>query len=110
LTLNFHFISFSPFGIPFRIDTEVGGQPLSMHFVQGLGVQQIRLKDQELALARLLNMSGKSFTAQGSVMIDMNLILKNNLINTFSLKVLSKDLQAPSQSIEVQQIPISIPA
>jgi hypothetical protein len=103
--LNYHFISFSPFGLPFRLDSEIAGQPVSLYYVQGIGKQMIRLKDQKLVLNRLQPLLGGSFKLAGSVTVDLNLLMEGNLINKLSLKAQSKDLQIPSQSIESFTLP-----
>ena len=103
--LNYHFISFSPFGLPFRLDTEIAGQPLSLYYVQGLGKQMIRLKDQKLGLNRLQPLIGGNFKLAGSVTVDLNLLMQNNQIKKLSLKAQSKDLQIPGQNIQNIDVP-----
>ena len=103
--LNFHLINFSPVGIPFRLDTEVEGQPLSLYFVQGLGKQLIRLKDQKLSLSKLQPVLGKGFKLAGNVTVDLSLLLENKAIRDMSLKAASKNLEIPSQSLQGFTIP-----
>lgn len=101
LTINFQFISFAPFGIPFRIDTEMNGQPLSVYFVQGFGKRLVRLKDQSLVLARLQPLMGGKFKLAGNMIVDMSALLTdNNAIQELSFKAQSKDFQLPPQTIE----------
>jgi hypothetical protein len=101
LTINFQFISFAPIGIPFRIDTEMNGQPLSVYFVQGIGKKLIRLKDQSLVLSRLQPLMGGKFKLSGNLALDMSaLIGSNNVLQELSFKAQSKDFQLPPQSIE----------
>jgi type II secretion system protein N len=103
--LNYHFISFSPLGLPFRLDTEISGQPVSLYYVQGIGKQMIRLKDQKLVLNRLQPLLGGSFKLAGAVTVDLNLLMVANQINKLSFKAQSKDLQIPSQSIQSFTLP-----
>jgi hypothetical protein len=101
ITLNYNLINFSPIGLPFRIDTEFSGQPLSIYFVQGFfGQQMIRLKDQTLVLSRLQSLLGNDFKIAGSVTVDLNLLLEDRLVKNLNLKAASKDFQIPSQSIQ----------
>ncbi len=101
LTINFNFINFSPLGIPFRIDTEMNGQPLSLYFVQGFGERMLRLKDQSISLPRLEPLFGGNFKLAGNLTVDLNLLLNNeNKIQSLNLKAQSKDLQIPSQNIQ----------
>lgn len=101
VTINFQFISFAPFGIPFRIDTDLNGQPLSVYFVQGFGKRLIRLKDQTLVLARLQPLMGGKFKLTGNMTVDMSaLVTNNNALQELSFKAQSKDFQLPPQSIE----------
>lgn len=100
VTLNYNLINFSPFGLPFRLDTEFSGQPISVYFVQGIGSQMIRLKDQTLVLSRFQSLLGNDFKFAGAVTLDMSLLMKDNKLSELSFKAASKDLQIPSQSIQ----------
>lgn len=100
LTLNYHLISFAPFGLPFRIDTELGGQPISLYYVLGINQQLIRLKDQSLNLARLQPLLGEKVKLGGNVIIDLNLGMSKDVMTSLSFKAQSKDLQIPPQSIQ----------
>lgn len=100
VTLNYNLINFSPFGLPFRLDTEFSGQPISVYFVQGIGSQMIRLKDQNLVLSRFQSLLGNDFKFAGAVTVDMSLLMKDNRLAELSFKAASKDLQIPSQSIQ----------
>jgi hypothetical protein len=104
VNLNWHVISFSPFGTPLRLDTELAGQPLSLYYVVGFGQQTVRLKDQKLDLGRLEQFMGK-FRMGGSVIVDMNLLMANKQIKDLSLKSVSHDFVIPSQSIEGLSLP-----
>ncbi len=107
VTINFHFISFAPFGIPFRIDTETNGQPLSLYFVQGFGQRMVRLKDQSIVLARLAPLMGGKFKLSGNITVDMSALMTNaNSLKSLELKAQSKDLQIPPQSIEGFTTPV----
>ena len=101
LTVNFNFINFSPLGIPFRVDTEMNGQPLSLYLVQGFGQRMLRLKDQSISLPRLETLMGGNIKLAGNLVVDLNLLLNNdNKIQSLNLKAQSKDLQIPSQNIQ----------
>lgn len=100
VTLNYQLINFAPFGLPFRLDTELNGQPLTVYFVQGIGQRMIRLKDQTISLTRLQPLLGGNFKLAGNVTVDLNLTVSNNLLKGLSLIAESKDLQIPSQSIQ----------
>lgn len=100
VTVNFQLISFSPIGIPFKIETEMNSQPLTLYFVQGFGQRMIRMKDQTISMARLQPLLGE-FKMGGNVTVDMSaLVSNNNQIKTLSLKAESKDFQIPSQSLQ----------
>lgn len=100
VTVNFHLISFSPIGIPFKIDTEMNAQPLSLYFVQGFGQRMIRMKDQTINLSRLQPVMG-DFKIGGNVTVDLAVLMaNNNTIKTLSLKAESKDFQIPSQNLQ----------
>jgi hypothetical protein len=98
--LNYHLISFAPFGLPFRIDTELGGQPISLYYVLGINQQLIRLKDQTLNLARLQPLLGEKVKLGGNMIVDLNLAMSKDLMTSLSLKAQSKDLQIPPQNIQ----------
>jgi len=100
LTLNYNIINFSPFGLPFRVDTSFGGQPISLYYVLGINSQMIRLKDQTLDLAKLQPLLGEDVKLAGKVTVDLNLSLSKNLMNNLELKAQSKDLQIPPQNIQ----------
>jgi hypothetical protein len=100
VNLNFHFISFSPVGIPFKIETEINAQPLSLYFVQGFGERMFRLKDQKISFSRLQSLMGQ-LKVGGNATVDMSLLLaNNNTIKTLALKAESKDFQIPSQNLQ----------
>lgn len=100
VTLNWHLINFAPFGLPFRLDTELEGQPLSIYFVQGLNQQMIRLKDQSLNLGRLRSLLGDNVKISGDVTVDLSAMMSNRAISDLSLKAQSKNLQVPSQNLQ----------
>jgi hypothetical protein len=101
LNLNFHFISFAPFGIPFKLETEVNSQPLTLYFVQGFGKRLVRIKDQSIALSRIQPLLGAKLKMSGTVLLDFSaLIDNNNTLKELSIKGRSTDFQLPSQSIE----------
>jgi hypothetical protein len=107
LTIHFRLISFSPLGIPFRIDTEMNGQPLSVYFVQGFGKRLIRLKDQSLVLNRLQPLLGAKLKMAGNLTVDLSALLgSDNSLQELTLKAQSKDFQLPSQSVEDFTIPV----
>lgn len=105
VNINFHFISFSPMGVPFKIDLELNGQPLSVYLVQGFGQRMIRIKDQSIVLTRLQPLMGKMKVA-GNLMLDLNLLVDNqNNIKELVFKTKAKDFQIPSQNIEDFTVP-----
>jgi type II secretion system protein N len=100
VTLNFHLINFAPFGLPFRLDTDLGSQPISMYYVVGFNQHLIRLKDQQLNLSRLQPYLGNLKLA-GSVQADVNLSVDGNRnLNHLSIKAKSRNLQIPSQNLQ----------
>lgn len=100
LTINYNIINFAPFGLPFKVETEFGGQPISLYFVQGFGSQMIRMKDQVLDLARLQPLMGEKFKISGKVTVDFNAGMANNALTSLAVKAQSKDLVVPPQNIE----------
>lgn len=105
VSLNYQLINFSPLGLPFRLDTEISGQPLSVYYVQGFGEQLIRLKDQKLVLSRLESILGKNLKLSGSVVVDMSLSLTDQSVKSMTLKAISKDFQIPAQRLMDFPIP-----
>lgn len=104
VNINYHLINFSPIGLPFRIDTEISGQPLSIYFVQGIGEQLIRLKDQQIVLTRLQELLG-DFKMTGSLTVDLGLSMAGSEIKSLELKAASKDFSVPAQNISAFGIP-----
>lgn len=101
LKINFHFISFAPFGLPFRIDTEMYGQPVSLYYVQGISERMVRMKDQNLNFTKLQPVFGDAVKLTGSMTVDFSALLgNNNTLKDLSLKAQSKDFVLPPQSIE----------
>lgn len=100
LTINFNIISFAPFGLPFRIDTEFAGQAISLYYVAGLNQQMIRLKDQNLNLVRLQPLLGENYKLSGNMIVDLSLGMSQNMISSLALKAQSKDFQIPPQSVQ----------
>lgn len=100
LTINWTLINFAPFGIPFRIETDVAGQPLTVYFVQGFGEQMVRIKDQTINLANLQPIIGDSVKLSGKVTVDLNVTRAGNTIKSLGLKAQSKNLQIPPQNLQ----------
>jgi hypothetical protein len=100
LTLNYQLINFAPFGLPFKVETELGGQHLSIYYVVGFGQQFLRLKDQSINLVRIQPLLGNDFKLGGTVIVDMGLGLSKGQMSSLSLKAQSKDLQIPPQNIQ----------
>jgi hypothetical protein len=106
VNVNFQFINFSPFGFPFKVETEMNAQPLSFYFVQGFGERMLRLKDQSLVLSRLAPVMGGNFKLAGNMTLDLNVLMNNeNTLKNLSFKAQSKDLQIPSQSLQGFTVP-----
>lgn len=105
VTLNYHLVNFSPLGLPFRLDTELGGQPISLYYVLGIGKQMIRLKDQPLVLSQLEQFIGNEFKLAGTLTVDLNLSMEQNLVRALELRAASKTLQVPSQSLQGFTLP-----
>lgn len=100
LTINFHIISFAPFGFPFRIDTEFSGQAISLYYVAGFNQQMIRLKDQKLNLVRLQPLLGENYKLSGNMTVDLSLGMSQNTMRSVALKAQSNDFQIPPQSVQ----------
>ena len=104
VTLNWQIISFSPFGIPFKLDTEMQGQPLSLYYVRGINEQMIRMKDQTINLSRLGPLLPEVKLA-GRMVVDLNLSVTKNVIKNLAIKADSKDLEVPSMSVQGLTVP-----
>lgn len=105
ININFQFINFSPLGLPFKIDTEFNGQPLTLYYVQGFGERMIRLKDLSLVLTRIQPLLG-AVKLVGNIKMDLNLLIDgNDRIKNLSFKAKSKDLSIPAQNIESFSLP-----
>jgi type II secretion system protein N len=105
LTINYNVINFAPIGLPFRIDTSFGGQPMSLYFVLGINSQMIRLKDQSLDLVRLQPILGPDFKLAGNVTMDLNMSMTKDMINNMNFKAQSKNLHIPAQDLSGYPIP-----
>jgi type II secretion system protein N len=100
LRVNFNLVSFSPLGIPFKVETEMNGQMLTLYFVQGWNQRLLRLKDQSISLQRLQPFFGDDLKIAGNAVVDLNVHMSKQTIRDLALKAQSKDLQFPSQSIQ----------
>jgi type II secretion system protein N len=100
LTINYQLINFAPFGLPFRVDTELSGQPLSIHYVLGFGDHMVRLKDQALNLSRLQPILLPQFRLGGTVTVDLTARMDNQAMKSFNLIVASRNFEIPAQTIE----------
>jgi hypothetical protein len=105
VTINYQLINFSPIGLPFRVDTMIYGQPLSVYFVQGFGKQMIRLKDQKIVLSRLDALSEGKFKLIGNIMTDLSAVMEGQNISSLSFRAASKDFQIPSQNLSGFNLP-----
>lgn len=104
VTLNYHLISFSPFGIPFKVDTKIYGEDISLHYVLGMGKQSIRLKDQKLNLTKLSPLIPQ-VKLKGLVTVDMRTILEGNAIKELTVKASSSNFEVPGQNIQGFSLP-----
>jgi hypothetical protein len=99
VNLGFRLISFSPFGIPFKLDTQYNHQPLELYYVLGFGGQTIRMIDQRLVLSRLEGLMG-NFKLGGSVVVDvlvqMDMAQK---LKAIDIKAKSEDFKIPAQTL-----------
>lgn len=100
LTINYNIINFSPFGFPFKIDTDLGGQTLTFYFVQGLNGQMVRVKDQTIDLSRMKAILGENVKISGNVTVDLTMFMNKNALSSLVLKAQSKNLQVPPQNIQ----------
>lgn len=106
LTINYHLINLFPLGLPFRVDTEVAGQPLSVHYVAGFGEQLIRIKDQKIALGKIMPLIAPAVKLAGDLTTDLTLITTyEGVLQSLSLKAASKNFEVPSQSIQGFNLP-----
>jgi hypothetical protein len=105
VTLNYLFINFSPFGLPFRLDTEFAKQPIEAHYVLGFSEQMLRVKDQVLNLTKLEPLLGNTFKLGGTLKLDLTMILKKDLIKNLNFKAGSDNLIIPSQNIQGFTLP-----
>ena len=104
ITINYHLISFSPFGIPFKADTRLYGQDISLHYVQGFGKQTVRLKDQKLDLSKLSPLFPQ-LKMKGGVTVDMRAGLADNALKDLTMKASSGNFELPGQNIQGFALP-----
>lgn len=101
VSIQFNLISFSPFGIPFKIDSELNGQPMTVYYVQGFGERTIRIKDQPVVISRLQPVLGSSFKLSGNLTLDLIAKVTNaGFLKDLDFKMRSTDFQLPSQNIQ----------
>ncbi len=99
LNLGFRLISFSPFGIPFKIETQYNAQPIELYYVLGFGGQTIRMVDQRLVLSRLEGLMG-NLKLGGSVIVDVLVQLDmNQKLKALDIKAKSEDFKIPAQNV-----------
>lgn len=101
VSIQFNLISFSPFGIPFQVESEINGQPLTLYYVQGFGHRVIRIKDQSIVMSRIQPILSKNFKLSGNLLVDLNATLTNSgNLKDLDFKMRSTDFQLPSQNIQ----------
>ncbi len=101
VSIQFNLISFSPFGIPFKIDSELNGQPMTVYYVQGFGERTIRIKDQPVVISRLQPVLGNNFKLSGNLTLDLIAKVTNaGFLKELDFKMRSTDFQLPSQNIQ----------
>ncbi len=99
LNLGFRLISFSPFGIPFKIETQYNAQPLELFYVLGLGKQTLRMVDQRLVLSRLDGLMG-NFKLGGSIILDALVQMDmNQKMLALDIKAKSENFNIPAQNV-----------
>lgn len=101
VSIQFNLISFSPFGIPFKIVSELNGQPMTVYYVQGFGERTVRIKDQPIVISRLQSILSSSFKLSGNLMLDLTAKITNaGLLKDLDFKMRSTDFQLPSQNVQ----------
>jgi len=101
VSIQFNFISFAPFGIPFKIQSELNGQPMTIYYVQGFGERVFRIKDQPIVISRLQPVMGANFKLSGNVLFDLTAKMANGgSLKDMDFKMRSTDFQLPSQNIQ----------
>jgi len=106
VSINYHLISFLPLGLPFRVDTQIEGNPLSIHFVAGIGEQLIRVKDQKLSLSKLLPLVAPEFKIAGDLTVDLSMSSTyQGTMTGMNLKAVSKNFTIPGQNIQGFELP-----
>lgn len=99
VNLGFRIISFSPFGIPFKLDTQYNRQPIELYYVLGFGGQTIRMIDQRLVLSRLEGLMG-NFKLGGSVVVDVLVQMDmSQKLKALDIKAKSEDFKIPAQTL-----------
>ena len=99
VNLGFRLISFSPFGIPFKIETQYNRQPVELFYVIGPGGQTVRMIDQRLVLNRLESLMG-NFKLGGTVMVDVRMQMDfAQKLTALDVKAESRDFRIPAQSL-----------
>ncbi len=103
LTVKWQIINFFPFGIPLKAESTISGQNLEFYYVQGINQSLIRLKDQTIDFRKIDLPT--SIKLGGKILLDLNLLVKNQNLDEFNLKVTSNNLILPSQNFEGFQFP-----
>ncbi len=104
LYIEWRLINFFPFGIPFKISTQVQAQDINFYIIQTLSSTHLRIIDQDLDLKRIESLLGK-YKLAGLIKTDLNATYSNNKLSEFDLKIASKNFSLPSQTLEDFKIP-----
>jgi len=104
VNIEWRLINFFPFGIPFKISTQLMSQNIDFFVIQTPATMHIRMIDQILDLKRIESILG-NYKLSGQVTTNLNATFSNNKISDFDLKISSKNFSVPSQTLEDFKIP-----
>lgn len=93
-------ISFSPFGPNFRLETQLFGNPLEALISVGLGGASVNMKDASVELSKISPMLPAGLNLAGKANIDLLANVAQEGVKNLDLRLTSKNLVLPAQSIQ----------
>ncbi|MEX0798700.1 MAG: hypothetical protein WEB87_04425 [Bacteriovoracaceae bacterium] len=93
-------LSFIPFGPHFKLETTALNSPLKAYITAGFGSLAFNLKDSELDLKSLSPLLPGGVKLDGKANVDALIKTGSQGIEDFNLRIVSKDLSLPAQSVQ----------
>ncbi|MBY0518013.1 MAG: type II secretion system protein GspN [Bacteriovoracaceae bacterium] len=105
MALKFYGPSFSPFGLAFKMETELSGHEVGIHYAAGTSVQMINIQEPELPISALRSVLPMLPKIEGTVDLNVKVAVEGKNLNDLKILIQSQNLVVPAQNLTDFKIP-----